>query len=97
MCARQYHTSHLDIEEMFEDKLEREIYICKLCADPDQFTQLGEQEEKGGVEISSQAVGSASSSLPKQRFSYNLQPSPATKYTKIKPRPVSSTTKICKT
>ena len=94
MCARLYHTSHLDMEEMFEDKLERELYICKLCADPDQFTQLGEQEEKGGVEISSQAVGSASSSLPQQRLPSNLQASSATKYTKIKPRPLT-TSKVC--
>eukprot|EP00092_Neocalanus_flemingeri_P038245 GFUD01041626.1.p1 GENE.GFUD01041626.1~~GFUD01041626.1.p1 ORF type:complete len:420 (+),score=128.96 GFUD01041626.1:134-1261(+) len=38
-CARLYHIDHLDEDMFSEDKLELELFICKLCADPDQFIQ----------------------------------------------------------
>ena len=33
MCARRYHTTHIDME--MQDRSEMELYICKLCTDPE--------------------------------------------------------------
>eukprot|EP00092_Neocalanus_flemingeri_P028673 GFUD01031134.1.p1 GENE.GFUD01031134.1~~GFUD01031134.1.p1 ORF type:complete len:719 (+),score=194.94 GFUD01031134.1:63-2219(+) len=43
-CARLYHIDHLDEDMFSEDKVELELFICKLCADPDQFIQPGMQD-----------------------------------------------------
>jgi hypothetical protein len=80
MCARLYHTFHLQLEE-FQDRLDRELYICKLCTDPGQFTQHGgEQGGQAGDDTSGQAVCRGSSSLPEKRLPSNLHPSPAKLY-----------------
>merc|ERR1719318_61209 len=83
VCARLYHTTHMDMEEEFQDKLERELFICKLCSDPSQFIQQGEEQRE---EFSSKGVPRVFSPLPRQMLPSN-QPSPAPKYTKIKHRP----------
>eukprot|EP00092_Neocalanus_flemingeri_P023308 GFUD01025272.1.p1 GENE.GFUD01025272.1~~GFUD01025272.1.p1 ORF type:complete len:720 (+),score=193.26 GFUD01025272.1:64-2223(+) len=44
MCARMYHIHHLDEDMFSEDKLEMELYICKLCTDPDQFIQPSKED-----------------------------------------------------
>ena len=51
MCARLFHTDHLQMEGLYENKLERELFICKLCSDPGQFTQY-EGEQVGNFPLS---------------------------------------------
>ena len=36
-CGRMFHTSHLAYK--MQDQLEKELYVCKLCSDPDLVTQ----------------------------------------------------------
>jgi len=39
LCARIYHTHHdPDVLLLCQDKLEQQLFICKLCSDPDMFT-----------------------------------------------------------
>merc|ERR1719318_2091141 len=82
------------MEEEFQDRLERELFICKLCSDPSQFIQLGEEQRDEVDEFSSKAVPRVFSPLPRQMLLSNLQPSPASKYTKIKPR-LPTTSQAC--
>ena len=43
-CARMFHTSHLAYE--IQDQLEKELFICKLCSDPDLVTKHNPHRDK---------------------------------------------------
>jgi len=75
MCARLYHTHHLDMDCVDKDL---ELFVCKLCSDPDQFTQTNREEDQAQVDGINQTLlqsnTTAKNSNKKVRVTNRMEP-----------------------